>query len=130
MPKYRQRDTARRTLGGFGKDQIAQLGKQSGGQTQGGIGDQKRHRHHQHRSKLAGLRRHGVDQGFEQQGHTHIGYFGAHHQAQGKGNAPLVGPQIGEEALQSAPVTGLRCAANGGYRRGVGVGGGAERAHG
>ena len=103
-----QRNTARRALGGLGKHQLAQLGEQRGGQAQQAIGQQQRHRHHQHGLHVAGLETHGVDQVFEQQRHADIGHLGAHHESQRCDNAPLVGPEVRKKPLERVHVRARR----------------------
>ena len=104
MAEHLQRQTARRTLGGLCKHQFAQLGKQRGGQAQRAIPDQQRHRHHQDGGRVTGLDGHGIDQILEQQGHTHIGHLGSHHEAQSGHHPPFVGPEVREQARQRFPV--------------------------
>ena len=103
-----QRDTPRRALGGLGKHQLAQLGEQRGRKSQQAIGQQQRHRHHQHRLHVAGLETHGIDQVFEQQRHADIGHLGAHHESQRCDNAPLVGPQVRKKPLERVHVRARR----------------------
>ena len=124
MPKNLQRNAARSALGGLGKHQVTQLGKQGGGQAQQPVGHQQRRRHHQQgRHTDAAIGVHGVDQLFEQQRHTDIGHLGAHHEGQRRDHAPLVLPQVGEQAAQRSPVGARRV---NGRRCGGAVGGGAE----
>jgi len=113
MPEHFQRDAAGSAFGGLGEDQFAQLGKQRGGQAQQPVGDDQRHRHHQHRLQhcrgaldrvAPAVRAHGVDQCLEQQGHAHIGHLGGHHEGQRREHAPLVLPQVGEQAFERGPV--------------------------
>ena len=105
MPEYLQGDAARRALGRFGKHQVTQLGEQGCTQAQRGIGHQQTQGHHQQRCGCVGARCQVVDQGFEQQRHTHIGHFRPDHESQRQAHPPFVFPQIGEQALQRAPVT-------------------------
>ena len=115
MPEHLQRNAARRTLRGLGKDQIAQLGEQRGAQPQSRIGHQQTQRNHQHGGRCVRARCQGVHQGFEQQGHTDVGQLGTDHETQRQRNPPLVSPQIREKALQRGPVASGRI--RGGSRR-------------
>ena len=112
MAKYAQRNRSGRPFGGFGKHQLTQLGEQGRTQAQGSICHQQSHRHHQHRTRVARLWRHGVDQIFEQQRHADVGHLGPHHEGQGRNHPPFVLPQIGEQALQGGPICSLKWLGN------------------
>ena len=99
-----QRNRARRPLRGLGKDQLAQLVEHGSGQAQRAVGHQQAHGHDQHGGRIARLEAHGIDQGLEQQGHAHVGQLGGHHEGDGSHHAPLVLPQVGQQALQGQPV--------------------------
>ena len=105
MAKHLHRNAARGALGGLGKNQLTQLGKQRGRQAQQPVRHQQTQRHDQQglgAHALVGI--HRVDQLFQQQRHAHIGQFGAHHEGQRRDHAPLVLPQVRKQALQGGPV--------------------------
>lgn len=68
---------------------------------------------------------HGINQLFQEQGHAHVGAFGGHHAGNGNDDAPLVLPQIGQQAGNGAPVAGAVAGRTGikgwGHRRELGV---------
>ena len=99
-----KRNGARCALRGFGKNQFTQFGEGRGHEAKRAIAQQQSHRHHQNLCGVIGLEAHGIDQVFEQQGHTDIGQFGAHHEQQCRGHSPFVGEQIGQQSFQGSAV--------------------------
>ncbi|KAF1053159.1 MAG: hypothetical protein GAK34_01080 [Delftia tsuruhatensis] len=99
-----QRNRARGTLRGLGKDQVAQLGEQRTGKAQQPVGQQQGHGHDEHRAGIAGLQIQRIDQVLQQHRHAHVGELGPDHEAQRRQHAPLVLPQVGQQAPQRVPV--------------------------
>jgi hypothetical protein len=119
VAEHLQRDAARRALSRLGEDQLAQLAEQRGRKAQQPVGHQERDRHHQQRLRHVGLGRHGVDQVLEQHRHADVRDLGAHHEGKRRHHAPLVAPQVGEQAPQRGPVGAIAAR---GLARGDGVG--------
>ncbi len=127
VTEHLQRDRACGALGGLGEHQFAQLGEHAGGQAQQAVGHDQPQRHHQQRQRTAGPDGHRVHQLLEQQRHAHVGRLGRDHEGQCRDHAPLVLPEVGEQAAQRRPVgAGRGRAAVGG---GIGSPGDGRGAH-
>ena len=100
-----QRNRTRRALRGLGEHQLAQFGKQRGGQAQQPVGHDQPQRNDEQGLGVIRLEAHRIDQMLEQHRHAHVGHLRPHHEQQSGDGPPFVFPQIGKEAFEGDPVT-------------------------
>jgi hypothetical protein len=103
------------------KHDFAQFGQQRGRKAQRTIGRQQTERHQQRRQFECALLHGGgrcerVDELFENERHRHVRGLGADQEGERDQHAPLVGPEVGEKALQGVevPAAGAGCSFGGG----------------
>jgi len=99
MPEHAERHAPDRALHDAHEYDVAQLGKERGGEAQDAVDREHCHRHRDHSE----LRIEAVDDLLHHQRHRHIGDLGGREEGKRNRDAPPVFPQIGKKARRRAP---------------------------